>query len=154
MTPGKPLPRIGPDTAPFWAAARTGKLRLPGCASCGRVHWPAGPICPFCLSDAIAWRDASGRGTVSTFTVIHKAWFAAFAEEVPYNVVQVELEEGPRIITNLVDVPPGGLTIGLAVEVVFDAVTPEVTLPRFRPQRDCGPSVSIGTSSMQQEPAK
>jgi uncharacterized OB-fold protein len=132
--PRKPLPRIGPDTKPFWDAARNGRLRLPFCSACSRPHWPAGPICPFCLSDDLAWRDASGRGEISTFTIVHKAWFPAFAANGPYNVVQVELEEGPRITANLVEAPPTGPSIGMKVEVVFDPVTPEVTLPRFRPR--------------------
>ena len=127
----KPLPRIGADSAPFWAATREGRLRLPFCEACGRPHLPPGPICPFCLSDAIAWRDASGRGRITTFTVVHKAWFPSFAADLPYNVVQVELEEGPRLTANLLGAAPA---IGMAVETVFDAVTPEVTLPRFKPR--------------------
>lgn len=131
----KPLPRIGPDTAPFWAATRDGKLRLPFCTSCGRAHWPAGPVCPFCFSDGLEWRDASGWGRVSTFTVIYKDWFAAFAADIPYNVAQVELEEGPRLTTNVVEAGLDGLRIDMPVEVVFDPVSPEVMLPRFRPRR-------------------
>ena len=133
--PNKPLPHFGPDTAPFWAATRDRRLTLPFCTSCGRPHWPAGPICPFCLSEGIEWRDASGRGQISTFTVIHKAWFPAFAADIPYNVIQVELDEGPRITANLIDAPPEGPSIGMRVEVTFDEVSAEITLPRFRPQR-------------------
>ena len=131
--PSKPLPRIGPDNAAFWDGTRQGQLRLPFCTACGETHWPAGPVCPFCLSSSLEWRAASGRGRISTFTIVHKEWFPAFAADLPYNVIQVELEEGPRLTANLVDAPPGGPTIGMAVEVVFDAVTAEVTLPRFRP---------------------
>jgi uncharacterized OB-fold protein len=130
----KPLPHIGPDTEPFWAAAREGRLRLPVCTGCDRPFWPAGPICPFCLSDDLTWRDMSGRGRISTFTVVHRAWYPAFMTNGPYNVVQVELEEGPRLMGNLVDVPPGGPRVDMPVQVVFDAVTPDVTLPRFRPR--------------------
>ncbi|MDQ2765256.1 MAG: OB-fold domain-containing protein [Pseudomonadota bacterium] len=130
----KPLPNIGPDTKPFWNAAREGTLRLPVCTACDRPHWPAAPVCPFCLSDHLAWRDMSGRGRVSTFTVVHRAWYPAFSANGPYNVVQVELEEGPRLTANLIDAPPGGLCIDMPVEVVFDAVTPDVTLPRFKPR--------------------
>lgn len=125
----RPLPRIGPDTQPFWDGARAGVIRLPWCLDCGRTHWPSGPVCPFCLSERIEWRDASGRGVVSTFTIVHKAWFPAFAADIPYNVVQVELAEGPRITASLVGGRP---RIGMPVEAVFDAITPEVTLPRFR----------------------
>ena len=131
--PSKPLPRIGPDNEPFWDGTRQNQLRLPYCTECGRPHWPAGPVCPHCLSSALQWRTASGRGRISTYTVVHKAWFPAFAADIPYNVVQVELEEGPRLTANLVDEPPGGPAIGMAVEAVFDPVTPDVTLLRFRP---------------------
>src|SRR5271165_6155992 len=102
----KPVPRVGPDSLPFWTAARGGELRLPFCVDCGRAHWPAGPVCPFCLSEAIEWRRASGRGRVSTFTIVYKEWFPSFAADIPYNAVQVELEEGPRLTANLIDVPP------------------------------------------------
>ena len=133
MTPlSKPLPRIGSDNAPFWEGTRQGVLRLPYCTACGHSHLPAGPVCPLCLSSALEWRTASGRGRISTYTVVYKEWFAAFAADIPYNVIQVELNEGPRLTANLIDPPPGGPAIGLPVEAVFDAVTPEITLPRFR----------------------
>ncbi len=129
----KPLPRVGPDTEPFWAGTRRGELRLPYCLDCGKPHLPAGPVCPFCLSSRLGWRTVSGRGRISTYTVVHKEWFAAFAADIPYNVIQVELEEGPRLTANLVDAPPDGPAIGMAVQAVFDPVTPAITLPRFRP---------------------
>lgn len=129
----KPLPRVGPDSEPFWAGTRQGKLKLPYCLDCGRPHLPPGPVCPFCLSSRLEWKVVSGRGRISTYTIVYKEWFAAFAADLPYNVIQVELEEGPRLTANLVDVPPGGPAIGMAVQAVFDPVTPEITLPRFRP---------------------
>ena len=89
-------------------------------------HLPPGPVCPFCFSDRIQWREASGRGRISTWTVVHKAWFAAFAEDIPYNVVQVELDEGPRLTANVVNV--SNLRIGLPVEIVFGE-----PIPRFKP---------------------
>lgn len=131
----KPLPRVTPDTAPFWQGCRRGELLLAKCKDCARVHLPPGPVCPFCLSDRLGWHKASGKGTVSSWTVVHQAWFPAFKAELPYNVVQVELAEGPRLTANLVDVANDAITVGMAVEVVFDAVTPEVTLPRVRPAR-------------------
>lgn len=131
----KPLPRVTPDTAPFWQGCREGELRLAKCEDCARVHLPPGPVCPFCLSDRLGWREASGKGVVSSWTVVHQAWFPAFKAELPYNVVQVELAEGPRLTANLVDVANDAITVGMAVEVVFDDVTPEVTLPRFRSAR-------------------
>jgi uncharacterized OB-fold protein len=127
----KPRPRIGPDSAPFWQGCREHKLMLPTCATCGKAHLPAGPVCPFCFADAIAWKQASGKGRISTWTVVHKAWFPAFAAGAPYNVIQVELDEGPRLTSNLVG--GGTAQIGQHVDVVFDDVDAELTLHRFRP---------------------
>lgn len=127
----KPRPRIGPDSAPFWQGCREHKLMLPTCAACGKAHLPAGPVCPFCFADAIAWKQATGKGRISTWTVVHKAWFPAFAAESPYNVIQVELDEGPRLTSSLVG--GGKAQIGQRVEVVFDDVDVELTLHRFRP---------------------
>lgn len=128
----KPLPRITPDSAPFWDAAKAGRLDLPFCTSCGKAHLPPGPVCPFCFSDRIAWRRASGRGKVSTFTVVHKLWFEAFAADVPYNVAQVELDEGPRLTTRIVDLPNERLRIGMPVQVGFEQ-RDGIALPVFRP---------------------
>jgi uncharacterized OB-fold protein len=125
----KPLPRITPDSEPFWKALRERKLMLPYCVGCEKPHLPPGPVCPFCFSDRLEWRVASGRGRISTWTVVHKAWFPAFAQDIPYNVVQVELEEGPRLTTNVVGLPNERLKVGLPVVIDFD----DVTLPRFRP---------------------
>ena len=128
----KPLPRITPDNRGFWEAAKRHELCLPECQDCGRIHYPPGPVCPHCLSDKLAWKRLSGKGTVSTWVVFHRNWFPEFAADVPYAAVQVELAEGPRITSNLVNVPNEAIRMGMAVEVVFDDVTPEVTLPRFR----------------------
>jgi uncharacterized OB-fold protein len=126
----KPRPRIGPDNEPFWEGCRAHRLMLPTCEECGKPHLPPGPVCPFCLSDRVAWRQASGRGRISTWTIVHKEWFAAFKNDLPYNVIQVELDEGPRLTSSLVgDAKPA---IGQRVEVVFDDVDDTLTLPRFR----------------------
>ena len=129
----KPLPRITPDNQPFWDALREGKLVLPSCAACGKPHLPPGPVCPFCFSDRLEWRPASGRGTVSTWTVVHKEWFPAFAADIPYNVVQVELEEGPRLTAKVVGLANDRLRVGLSVMIDFDEAREGITLPRFRP---------------------
>jgi len=129
----KPLPRMTPDSQPFWDALRARELRLPYCAACGRPHLPPGPVCPFCFDDRLEWRAASGRGTVSSWTVVHKAWFPAFAADIPYNVVQVELEEGPRLTARVVGLPNDRLRVGLPVVIDFDEAREGVTLPRFRP---------------------
>jgi uncharacterized OB-fold protein len=127
----RPRPRISPDNLPFWEGCRRGELMLPTCQDCGRPHLPPGPVCPFCFSDRIGWKRASGRGRISTWVVVHKAWFEAFRDDIPYNVVQVELDEGPRLTANVVGATDG-LAIGLPVEVVFDRIDAALTLPRFR----------------------
>lgn len=129
----KPLPRITPDSEPFYQGLKQRLLLLPYCRACNKPHLPPGPVCPFCFADAIDWRKASGRGKVSTWTVVHKAWFPAFQDDIPYNVVQVELEEGPRLTANVAGIRNEELKVGLAVEIVYDDVAPELTLPRFRP---------------------
>ena len=131
----KPLPRIGPDNQPFWDGCKRHALLLPFCAACGKPHLPPGPVCPFCFADRLDWRPASGRGVVTSWTVVHQPWFPAFKAELPYNVVQVELAEGPRLTANIVELGAETLRVGMPVEVVFDDVTPDVTLPRFRPAR-------------------
>jgi uncharacterized OB-fold protein len=128
----KPLPRVTADNRPFWEAARRHQLALQRCADCGHFRYPPAPVCPRCLSESADWAPVSGRGTVSTFVVFHKPYFQAFAAEIPYNVVQVELAEGPRLTANLVGVSNDEIRVGMPVEVVFDDVTPEITLPRFR----------------------
>ena len=122
----KPLPRITPDNEPFYQAIAESRFVLPYCADCGRAHLPPGPVCPFCFSDRVEWRLASGRGRISTWTLVHKAWFPAFADEIPYNVVQVELDEGPRLTANVI-VPKEKLEIGMPVVIVFGHA-----IPRFK----------------------
>ena len=129
----KPLPRITPDNRPFWEAARRHELRLQRCGECGQVWYPPGPVCPGCLSERSEWHRLGGRGKVSSWVVFHQKYFESFAADIPYNVVQVELEEGPRLLANLVGVPYDAIEIGMPVAVVFDDVTPEISLPRFRP---------------------
>ena len=130
----KPLPRLTPDNRAFWEGCREHKIMLPWCRHCDRSHWPPGPVCPYCFGDDLAWQQASGRGTVSSWVVVHKAWLPAFAADIPYNAVQVELEEGVRLTGNVIGVSNEALHVGLPVEVVFDDVTAEATLPRFKPR--------------------
>jgi len=129
----KPLPRITPDDQIFWDSARQHRLMLPTCSHCQRRSWPPGPVCPYCFSDDLTWTEASGRGIVSSWVVVHKAWLPAFAADIPYNAVQVRLEEDVSLTGNLVGAGNDSLRVGLPVQAVFDDVTPEVTLIRFKP---------------------
>ena len=132
--PEKPVPRLTPDNRLFWEGCRQHRIVLPWCPGCDRPHWPPGPVCPYCFGDELTWRQASGLGTVSAWVIVHKAWLAAFEADVPYTAVQVELEEGVRLTGNVVGTSNEALRVGLPVEAVFDDVTPEVTLLRFRPR--------------------
>ena len=131
--PAKPLPQVGPDMAPFFEAARRHELAVQQCTGCKALRFPARSICSRCLSRAATWVPVTGRGTVFSFAVMHQAVHPGFAAEVPYAIVVVELEEGVRLLSNLVDCAVAAIRIGLPVEVVYDDVTPEVTLPKFRP---------------------
>lgn len=129
----KPLPTITDLNRPFWEGCRDGKLVLQRCAECGNVRYPIREICPKCLSEAYRWEQMSGRGEVMSRLIFHQVYHQAFAEDVPYNVVLVRLEEGARMFSNVVGVENEQIRVGDRVQVVFDPVTDEVTIPRFRP---------------------
>jgi uncharacterized OB-fold protein len=131
----RPLPEIAPAMAPYWEAARRHQLVVQRCAGCGTHRFPARDICSRCLSREATWVPVSGRGTVFSFAVMHQVYHPGFADAVPYAVVVVELAEGARVLSNVVDCPLRELTIGMPVEVAFEDRTPEVTLPVFRPVR-------------------
>ncbi len=129
----KPLPRVDEINKPYWDAAKRHELVIQRCDDCGTYRYPIGIICPGCLSDKLKWVKISGRGKVYTWVVIHQVYHPAFAGDVPYAVVAVELEEGPRMSTRLVGCGPENITIGMPVKADFIDVTPEITLPVFRP---------------------
>lgn len=122
------------DARPFWNGCARGELLLQRCAACGTLRHPPSPICPRCRSDAHAWVAANGRGTVYTFTVVRQALAKGWDARVPYVVAVVELDEGPRILSNVVDVAPDDVRIGLPVEVVFVESEGEQKLPVFKAQ--------------------
>lgn len=130
----KPLPFVSEVNRPYWDAARRHELVLQRCQECGHYRYPPGDTCPRCLSDRLAWVKVSGRGSIYTWVVFHQVYHQAFANDAPYAVVVVQLEEGARLVTNLVDCKTEDIEIGVPVEVVFDDVTEEITLPKFHPQ--------------------
>jgi len=134
MTVEKPLPHPDPLTAPYWAAAREHRFVLPRCEACLAHHFYPRSVCPHCGSPRIAWQEASGRGTVYTYTIIHRAPSPAYVADVPYAVAVVALEEGPHLMTNIVDCAPDAISIGMPVRVAFRDVSAEVTLPVFAPE--------------------
>jgi uncharacterized OB-fold protein len=132
-TPPRPVPQPDEDSAPFWEAAARHELVIQRCASCGTLRHPPRPMCPTCRSTETTWVRASGRGRVWSWVVAHPPVLPAFADKVPYNVVVIQLEEGIRMIGNLLDVPPGQITEGMKVTVDFEDVEDGVSLPAWRP---------------------
>lgn len=127
----RPLPRPDERSRPFFDGARLGKLRIQHCPACGTSQLPGRFACDECLSEELEWAEASGRGSVFTFTIVHQKYHPAFTP--PYNVAVVQLEEGPRLLTSIVGVENEDIRAGMEVEVEFEAASDEVSLPRFRP---------------------
>ena len=128
----KPVPNVTPRMAPFFAGARQGQLLVQKCGECGTLRFPAHATCTNCLSAAASWIAASGRGEILSFNVMHQVYHPGFAAEVPYAVVMVKLEEGPKVVSNLVGVKPDAIRCGLPVEVMFERINDQITLPKFR----------------------
>jgi uncharacterized protein len=128
----RPLPAITPETRHFWEGTRAGELRLQKCAACNHVYFPPRPFCPQCASSDVRVLRASGRATLHSY-VIHHRPVPGFVP--PYSIAVVELEEGPRLMTNIVEVPqtPEALKLDMALEVVFEQLNQEISLPLFRP---------------------
>lgn len=128
----KPLPQLTDENRPFWEGAREGRLRMQRCDDCAHLRYPISRWCPQCLSESSTWIDLSGRGVVASTIVFHQVYSAAFADDVPYNVSLIQLDEGPRMFSNVVGVAPSRVQVGDAVQAIFDPVTAEVSIPRFR----------------------
>jgi len=133
----KPIPMITPENEPYWQACKQHELRLPTCASCGPHFYPRS-FCPTCGSRDLEWRQMSGRGAVYTYAIVRRAPTPGFRGDVPYITAIVELEEGPRMMTNVVGVAaePEAITVGMPVEVTFEDITDEISLPKFRPRAE------------------
>lgn len=131
--PPKPVPEITPEMAPFFAAAREGRLVVQRCTGCGTLWFPARPRCSACLGKEATWVPVSGRGEIFSFVVMHQAAHPAFAARVPYPVVVVQLAEGVRMLSGVTGIAPEDLRIGMPVEVAFERRSDEVSVPVFRP---------------------
>lgn len=106
MNPPIPIPDVTPLTKTYWSGLEAGELRFQRCDNCGNVWLPARAECPRCLQDSWTWQASSGRGRLISWVVYHRAFHDAFTDRVPYNVALVELDEGPRLLSNLIDGPP------------------------------------------------
>jgi uncharacterized OB-fold protein len=132
ITADHPLPAPTRDNAPFYDAARKGELRFQRCSACGTFrHYPR-PSCPACLSRAYTWERSSGRGRVYTWTIVRGPTLPAFEHNLPYNVVDVLMDEGVHFVSEVLDCPPEEIHAGLTVEAVFVPVSDAITLVKFR----------------------
>jgi uncharacterized OB-fold protein len=132
MNPSElPVPTITPEAAPYWEGARRGKLLLQRCGACGALRFYPRTLCPSCWSDRVEWTEASGRGSVHSFTVIHRAPTPAFASQVPYVVALIDLQEGPRMMANVIGDGARDLRIDDAVRVTFEQRAGGFMLPQF-----------------------
>jgi uncharacterized protein len=127
------LPVIEDDTRPFWEAAREGRLLIRSCSACGAQHYYPRPFCPSCWSDQVEWVEASGRASLYTWSTVYRNDLPPFRDELPYVAVVVELAEGPRMMTRLVDCPSERIEMGMDLEAVFETVADDVTRVVFRP---------------------
>ena len=130
----KPLPEPSAVSAPFWEGLKAGELRLQRCAACSRYVFYPRSVCPYCLSDQLEWQTASGHGRVYSYTIVRRAMNPAFAQEVPYIFAIVELEEGPRVTTNLINCSPEEARVDMLVKAAYDSVTSEIALLKFEPE--------------------
>jgi len=131
----KPLPHLDEENRPWWEALKRHELYLQQCRDCAAIRYYPRAQCPECLSPRTEWVRASGRGKVYTFTTTWQNQAAGFREALPYVMAYVQLDEGPKMLTNLIDCGPEQVKIGMPVEVVYEDVTAEVTLAKFRPAR-------------------
>lgn len=130
-----PAPVVTPETAEFWSATADGTLLLKRCAACGVVVWYPRQICPDCHSMNTEWFPSAGSGTVYSHTVVRKGQ-GAYHQAGPYVLAYVELDEGPRVLTNIVDCAPEDVVVGMPVRVVFHDTGEGTALPRFTPHAD------------------
>lgn len=131
----KPLPRPESWSAPFWEGTRQGKLLLKTCDKCGHIDHPPYLFCTRCGAEETTWKQASGRAVLSAYTINMYAVPVPFIEELPYVLGFVDLPEGPRMISNIVDCDHADLHSGMALEVVFHKTDVDIVLPKWRPAR-------------------
>jgi uncharacterized OB-fold protein len=128
-----PVPKPTPETEHFWAGAREGLLKLQRCSDCGNVYFPPRPFCPSCISRSVEVFNASGKGKLYSYVINQREHPA---HDGPYSIAVVELDEGPRMMTNIINCEqtPEALELDMPVEVVFEPISDEISLPYFQPE--------------------
>lgn len=126
----KPAPTISAYNKPFWDSARDHELRVQRCSECGKFWAPAGPVCPFCFSGTFTWEVVSGRAIITSFVIFHKSYHPEFDSDIPLVAALVQLDEGPRLITNILASKGRDVRSGASVELVYEDHE-NFTLPQF-----------------------
>ena len=130
--PEKPVPVVNPWARPFWEAAKEKRLIIQQCKDCNKHIFYPRIACPHCFSDQVDWVEASGKGKVYSFTVVKNNAPSAFITGMPYVIAVVKLEEGVQMLTNIVGCDPEAVTCDMPVEVIFEKLNDEFTLPKFQ----------------------
>lgn len=133
MAYSKPVPKPSPETAAFWEGTRKHQLMIPWCGDCQKFFFFPRSFCPFCYGENISWEKSGGKGSVYTFTVVHRASIPSFSADVPYVYALIDLEEGVRMTGNIMDCDPKDVYVGMPVEAFFVDISPEITLVQFKP---------------------
>ncbi len=132
----KPLPAPDSDSKPFWDACKGHELRAQRCTACRRFRWPPQGVCPSCYSWDYEWAKLAETGIVNSFVAVHYVSVPTFADDVPYVIAQITMDgtdDQVTLTSNVINCPWEIVKVGMAVSVVYDDVTPEYTLPKFRP---------------------
>ncbi|HWG16184.1 MAG TPA: Zn-ribbon domain-containing OB-fold protein [Streptosporangiaceae bacterium] len=129
----KPVPVPTPETQPFWDGCAAGELRIQRCTDCGKPYFYPRPVCPDCGSKNVEWFTASGRATLYSYVINHRP-APGFADDGPYAIAVVQLEEGPRMMTNIIELPatPEALVLDMPLQITFEP-RGHVSLPQFKP---------------------
>ena len=137
MTQERPAPVLGittdTDNKPFWDYVKQHELRVQKCTKCGELRYPVSPICPKCMSFKAEWVPLSGKGKVVSFIIVHRSRSPLFPPGTSFISAIIETAEGLRMLSNVVECKPEDVKIGMPVEVVFQDIGPELTIPRFKP---------------------
>ena len=129
----KPLPIVDEDTAPYWEYCQKHELRMQKCSQCGYIRFPVSIVCPKCHSIEAEWAKLGGKGKVYSFIVQRQAFHPGYQNDLPYTVAIIQLDEGPRMESNLEGCKAEDIKIDMPVELFFDDVTEDVSLPKFKP---------------------
>ncbi len=130
---GKTTPTITPESEPYWAGCRRHALCLQFCDDCGQHQFYPRMFCCHCMSSAIHWVEVSGRGRVRSYTVVRRPVSEAYQAEIPYVVALIELDEGPTMMSNVVQCDLEDVSIGMPVEVIFEDWSEQISIPKFVP---------------------